>query len=122
MGSLKSGAMSYDSSEEQPMVIIDNGTLVTKAGLSGEEAPQATFHTVLGYHPQTTAAEESQQCYVGEECMQKRGQLRVHRPVQNGVVNDWDHMETLWRHVMEDKLRVVVEASDEEPDVSGVML
>ena len=113
--------MCYDSSEELPIVIIDNGTLVTKAGLCGEEAPKVSFHTVVGY-PKTTAAEESEQCYVGEECMQRRDELHVHRPVQRGVVNDWDHMETLWRHVMENELRVVVEASDEEPDVSGVML
>lgn len=41
----------------------------------------------------------------------KRGILRLHRPVERGIVTNWWLMEKLWRHTFYNELRVAPEVS-----------
>ena len=35
--------------------------------------------------------------YVGDEAQQKRGLLSLQRPMEHGVVSDWEAMERVWQ-------------------------
>ena len=63
----------YDDYDDDPLpaVIVDNGTGMMKAGVSGEDAPKVTFSTVVGYHKQRYRTEKDY--YVGEEAQLMRG-------------------------------------------------
>ena len=44
--------------------------------------------------------------YVGSEAQQKRGVLNLKRPIEYGMVTNWDDMEQLWYHTFHNELRV----------------
>ena len=50
-------------------------------------------------------------CYVGSQAQNLRGILSTSQPIRQGVVQDWDDLETIWTHVMETELKA--EASDQ---------
>ncbi|XP_016074710.1 PREDICTED: actin-related protein T2 [Miniopterus natalensis] len=93
---------------DSPAVIVDNGSGLCKAGLSGEIGPRHIISSVVGYPKFKTAAEGANQkkCFVGEEALHKKGVLHLHHPVERGLVSGWDSMEHLWRHLFEWELGV----------------
>lgn len=91
-----------------PAVIIDNGSGLCKAGLSGEQAPRTVIATVVGY-PKSKAVmfgPVQREYYVGEEAQAKRGILAFKYPVEHGIVTCWDDMEKIWRHIYRHELRM----------------
>ncbi len=83
-----------------PAVIIDNGSGMCKAGLSGEDAPKASFPSIYGV-PKTKAVMvgmEQKDFFVGDEAQQKRGVLNLKYPVEHGIVNNWEGMTKIWHH------------------------
>ena len=50
-------------------------------------------------------------CYVGSQAQNLRGILSISQPIRQGVVQDWDDLETIWTHVMETELKA--QASDQ---------
>ncbi|XP_063001409.1 uncharacterized protein LOC134411503 isoform X2 [Elgaria multicarinata webbii] len=94
--------------EELPAVIIDNGSGLCKAGLSGEQAPRTVVATVVGY-PKSQAimfGPVQRECYVGKEAQAKRGILSFKYPVEHGIVTSWDDMEKIWRYVFRRGLKM----------------
>ena len=51
--------------------------------------------------------------YIGEEAQQKRGILMMKYPLEHGIVQNWDHMEMIWRHTFDMELKMVVGDEDE---------
>ena len=49
--------------------------------------------------------------YVGDEAQAKRGVLTLKYPIDNGIVTNWDDMETIWDHTFRKELRVESSAS-----------
>jgi len=47
----------------------------------------------------------------GSQAQNLRGILSISQPIRQGVVQDWDDLETIWTHVMETELKA--EASDQ---------
>ena len=93
---------------DEVSVVIDNGSGMCKAGLSGEDAPRAVFPAITG-----TAKTESimmgtdnKDVYVGQEAQAKRGILALKYPIEHGIVGDWDAMEKIWSHTYNNELRV----------------
>ncbi|XP_052086644.1 actin, muscle-like [Mytilus californianus] len=47
--------------------------------------------------------------YVGDEAQTKRGMLTINYPIEQGIVTNWDDMETIWHHTFYTELRVAPE-------------
>ncbi|XP_038632362.1 actin-like isoform X2 [Scyliorhinus canicula] len=95
-----------------PPVIIDNGSGLIKAGLSGNHSPTYVFPSVVGRPKNSTlnVFGLSESCtYVGEEAQRKRSILHLIYPIQHGLIANWTEMEVLWRHTFENELRVDIQ-------------
>ena len=44
-------------------------------------------------------------CYVGSQAQRLRGILSISHPIRQGVVQDWDDLETIWSHIVENELK-----------------
>lgn len=93
---------------ENPAVVIDNGSGMCKAGLSGEDNPRAVFPAFVGVPRQQSImmGTENKELYVGSEANSKRGVLTLNYPIKHGQVLDWDAMEAIWQHTYQNELRV----------------
>ena len=111
------------SEDEKPAVILDSGTSTLKCGLSGEDAPNVTFASCVGYPKQKALLQGSNKdYYIGEEAQQKRAVLVLKYAKEHGVTKNWDDMEKIWQHTFQNELRIVLGADDEaEDDVAGVL-
>ena len=104
--------------DENAIVIIDNGSGMMKAGVAGEEAPSATFPSIVGRPKNASAMQGVTQKaeYIGDEAQQKRGILNLKYPIANGIVSDWEDMEKVWHHTFYNELRVT------PSEVQGVLV
>ena len=104
--------------DSAPIVIIDNGSGMMKAGLAGEEAPSSVFPSIVGRPKNASAMQGVTQKneYIGDEAQQKRGVLNLQYPIANGIVTDWDDMERVWHHTFYNELRVI------PSEVQGILI
>ncbi|XP_003414802.1 actin-related protein T2-like [Loxodonta africana] len=93
---------------DTPAVIIDNGSGLCKAGLSGETGPRHVINSVVGYPKLDLCSAGSTQkaYYVGEDALSKYDALHLHYPIERGLVSGWDDVEKLWHHLFECELSV----------------
>ncbi|KEG14331.1 actin 2 [Trypanosoma grayi] len=84
--------------DEEPAVVLDNGSGNIKCGFAGEEVPRCVFPTVIGT-PKKSGS--NPRTYVGDEALREKG-LRYAYPMEHGIVTDWDGMERVWRHAYEE--------------------
>ncbi|KAM7100347.1 actin-related protein T2 [Molossus nigricans] len=93
---------------DSPAVIIDNGSGLCKAGLSGEIGPRHVISSVVG-HPTcklaSAGANQKQHC-VGEQALRKQEAFHLRYPIERGLVTRWDDVEKLWGHLFEWELGV----------------
>ena len=89
-------------------VIIDNGSGYCKAGLSGEDAPRTEFSTVVGKPkmPSIMVGMDQKEAYVGQEAEAKKGVLFMKKPINHGVITNWEDMIKVWHHTFYNELRV----------------
>jgi actin-related protein len=92
----------------EQIVVIDNGSGMVKAGISGEDAPRCVFPAIVGRpkYDSTMQVGEKKDCYVGEEAEAKKGILDLQYPISAGIVSNWDDMEKVWNHTFYNELRV----------------
>lgn len=98
--------------DDAQTLIIDNGSGLIKAGLSGGEAPKCSFPNIAG-KPRSgmqQVAPGAKEVYYGHEALQKRGVLVLAHPIKNGYVKNWDYLEELWKITINQE--VGVEAKD----------
>jgi len=107
-----------EGNPEEQIVIIDNGSGMMKAGMAGEEAPSATFPSIVGRPKNASAMQGVTQKneYIGDEAQQKRGVLNLKYPIANGIVNDWDDMQKVWHHTFFNELRI------QPSEIQGVLI
>ena len=81
--------MSGDGSfEEEPSIVIDNGSYKLLAGFGGDDAPRCCIYCLAGKNKDGTDG-----IYYGDEAYTKRSKLDVKCPIQRGIITDWDDME-----------------------------
>ena len=92
---------------ESSALVFDNGSRNFKAGHAGYDNPCAVFATALG-KPQFPRTMQNvaglgrvPDTFVGEKAQKMRGILALRYPIENGIINNWDDMETIWNHAYE---------------------
>ncbi|CAI4053391.1 hypothetical protein SUVZ_15G2830 [Saccharomyces uvarum] len=96
-----------DALYNQP-IVIDNGSGIIKAGFSGEEKPKALEYSLVGHAKYDKVMLEGLQgdTFVGNKAQRLRGLLRLQYPIEHGVVEDWDSMELIWSHILNEVLQL----------------
>ncbi|PSC73391.1 actin related 2 [Micractinium conductrix] len=95
--------------ERGRVVVVDPGTgSHIKAGFAGDFAPKEV-PCLLGRPEQggrssAAAGGQLKERYVGQEAATLKQQLDISYPVRNGVVEDWDGMQAVLKHVFTDVL------------------
>ncbi|XP_039091277.1 actin-85C-like [Hyaena hyaena] len=92
-------------------LVCDYGSGFSKVGFAGTEAPLGVFPTLLGKLRQDNllAGVEKEDCFLGDEAQQKRGELSLQYPVSRAAITSWDNMEKIWHHSFYQVLRVAPE-------------
>jgi len=90
----------FDDINNQQPVIIDNGSGYLKAGMAGEEAPSVHIPNIIGRpkHKKVLPSSVESEIYIGPS-ENIRGLLKISYPIEHGVVENWDDMKSIWRHV-----------------------
>ena len=85
-------------------IVIDNGSGLVKAGFAGDDAPRYVFPSAVG-RPRYQVG-DLEDCYVGDEALNKQGILTLKNPIEHGIVTNWDDMEKIWHHTFDKELMV----------------
>ncbi|KAJ8752123.1 hypothetical protein K2173_001798 [Erythroxylum novogranatense] len=104
--------------DEVSAIVIDLGYHSCKAGYAGEDAPKAVFPSVVGSIDQMelddcTSNEKKDakndsdkhkpnlKLYVGSQSLGfRRDHMEVQSPFKDGVVVDWDIVDSIWDHAL----------------------
>ena len=113
--------------EDASVLVVNNGSVMCRAGLAGDKAPSVIFPSIVGHlrgcqgpgGPPLGYPE----FYVGNEIKKEERYyghadhvpLTVKYPIKHGIVTDWYDMEEIWRHTFFKELRV-------EPEEHPVLL
>ncbi|XP_063291656.1 actin-related protein T2 [Pelobates fuscus] len=91
-----------------PAVIFDNGSGLCKAGFSGDSYPRSVISSVVGRPREffTTHGAGRKNYYVGKEAQSMRGVLTLKYPIEHGVINNWEDMEKIWKHMYNCELKI----------------
>ena len=88
-------------------VIIESGSGFIKAGFSGEENPRFISPMMIGRPKKPNP--ELKTCYCGDAVNDKRGLLKIEKPIEKGQITNWDNIETIWSDTFYSQLRKVPE-------------
>ncbi|ORX73956.1 Actin/actin-like protein [Linderina pennispora] len=119
--------------DEVNALVIDVGSTWTRAGFAGEDMPKAYFPSHVGYveteveatetvdtpaskpatetdvemNGQPTEANGVRSYYVGDsESATWRANMEIGRPLEHGLVKDWDIYEKIWEYAFKSRLHV----------------
>jgi len=95
-----------DGIDEDVVVIIDNGSGVCKAGLSCDEAPKSVFQEIIGQPRKVWRSGMDKDTYFGDEVNEVRNKLAISYPLENGIIENFEHMELLWEYTFFEQLKV----------------
>ena len=91
--------------EAEQIIVIENGSSTIKAGFAGEDQPQAVFLNTFSsagtsiYQPQFPICKTTE--IIGKDI---HSAFYQYRPICEGIVNDFYHMEKIWHHTFYNKL------------------
>ena len=103
-----------DVEDELGSIIVDNGTGTIKAGFAGTDAPEVVVNNVLGtpaYNPILLTG-NYKQYFIGKDLDIMRGVAELDYPMTKGVIDNFDLMETMWRHVFENELKIDIQGKN----------
>ncbi|XP_004394097.1 PREDICTED: uncharacterized protein LOC101384759 [Odobenus rosmarus divergens] len=92
-------------------LVCDYGSVFSKVGLSGTEAPLAMFPTILGKlrHDNPLVGMQEEDWFIRDEAQKKRGELNLQYPISRVTITNWDNMEKIWHHSFYQVLRIAPE-------------
>lgn len=91
----------FYSGDEIGTVVADFGSATTRIGLAGEDMPKFVQPTVIG---SVAKDNESPQQHMPPLSFRENQDLNF--PVRDGLVHDWDHIESLWNYALANSLRI----------------
>ena len=75
-------------------IILDNGSGYCKCGFASQRLPSVEFPAYVGRPKYNqTMSRIPREAYVGEVAQTMRGVLKLHYPIEHGIVTNWDDME-----------------------------
>ena len=94
--------------EETEPIVIDHGSGFIKAGFANDDAPKHVFPAVIGTpkSPGIMIGMDQKDSYIGKEALQKKNNLILSEPIQQGILTDFDEMRKIWKHLWNDELTV----------------
>ncbi|XP_071911746.1 actin-related protein 4-like [Coffea arabica] len=110
--------------DEVSAVVVDLGSHTCKAGYAGEDAPKAVFPSVVGSIDQMEVDEPDnpdknsgsvpdskskakRKLYVGSQALGfRRDHMEVLSPIKDGIVADWEIVESIWDHAFKECLLI----------------
>ncbi|XP_004515316.1 actin-related protein 4 isoform X2 [Cicer arietinum] len=119
--------------DEVSAIVIDLGSHTCKAGYAGEDAPKAVFPSVVGAIDQMDVDESDdaeknsgsgesknnnrnadgdkakgkRKLYVGSQSLgYRRDFMEVLSPLKDGIVADWDIVDSIWEHAFRECLLI----------------
>jgi len=97
-------------------LIVDNGSAVCRAGLAGEDEPRCVIPSrVCRASKEFHMSGVRKDYYIGKEVEDRLPLMSVNRPIQHGIVTDWEDMEKIWQHIFFSELTV-------DPEKHAVLL
>lgn len=92
------------------VIVCDNGTGYVKCGFAGENFPAAVFPCMVGRpmlrFEEAISDQRLDDVIVGEDCAKLRHQLEVTYPINNGIVQNWEDMNHVWDHMINEILKI----------------
>ncbi|RZC51725.1 hypothetical protein C5167_020155 [Papaver somniferum] len=79
----------------------DYGDIQAIAGLYGDHVPTAVFPTLVGRRRGYRGIMK----YLGDDAQSRSSVLKLEHPIEHGIVNNWDDMESSWQHTFYKKLK-----------------
>ena len=88
--------------ELTPVIVVDMGSGLCKAGFMCDERPSIVFPNIVGRMKSDPTIFGS----FGDEALAARDSQRLRYPVEHGLVTNWEDAERVWNHLFYDRLRV----------------
>ncbi|TXG51495.1 hypothetical protein EZV62_024019 [Acer yangbiense] len=117
--------------DEVSAIVLDLGSHTCKAGYAGEDAPKAVFPSVVGAFDQmdvddsdnaernsgsgidaknnvdSNKGKGKRKLYVGTQALGfRRDHMEVLSPLKDGIVADWDIVDSIWDHAFRECLLI----------------
>ncbi len=83
-------------------VVIDSGSGFQKAGFAGDDVPKIFYQTMVGRpkHTRVMAGGAVEgDIFIGPQAQELRGLLKMHYPMEHGIVTDWEDMQRIWERL-----------------------
>jgi actin-related protein 2 len=96
--------------EKSRCVILDNGSGYLKAGFSTNDIPLYTIPALVGRpmlrYEEHIEAFEIKPIMIGDQVIPVRQMLEIKHPMKEGIIEDKDDMELLWKYCLVDKMGI----------------
>ncbi|OMJ73835.1 hypothetical protein SteCoe_27385 [Stentor coeruleus] len=94
--------MDHDTTEA---IVVDIGSHLIRAGLSGHDSPKIIEETVVG-RPKLAGAVtlDHKDLYIGREAMEKRDILTLSHPMKYSTVQNWEEIDKIYHHIFFNQL------------------
>ncbi|CAD7946230.1 unnamed protein product [Amoebophrya sp. A120] len=104
-----------DFEVDELVCIIDNGSALTKVGMSCDDQPVSVFPTDVGIPRRRHRKKCDRDFYCGNEVAENQQYLSVSHPVEGAVIENFQHIEMLWDYIFVDVLQI-------QPEKHGVLI